>query len=201
MNTKIKTIIFDCFGVICDPVLYKWYEKNSSEYGFSDEDLPNVLRKFDLGILNEDDIVNYFTQYKGIKSTKEEIFQEIDSYLRVDQELVAVIRKLKDKGYRIILLSNGHHFFFERKIYKAYPDFEKLFDKIIISSQVNMVKPDAEIYLHTLEKATSHPEESIFIDDSKPNVDAAIKLGMHGHVYTDSASFVKHLEALGILLK
>ena len=43
MNTKINTFIFDCFGVICDPVLNAWYKENMLKRGFVDENLKNVI--------------------------------------------------------------------------------------------------------------------------------------------------------------
>ena len=157
MDKKITTFIFDCFGVVCDPVLYSWYGKNSIKYGFTDDDLPNVLKKFDLGVLNEDDILDYFLKYKGVTLSRGELREDIDSYLKIDHSLVYIIKKLREKGYKTALLSNGHYSFFERKIYKIYPEFKNIFDEIILSSVVNMVKPDAEIYLHTLEKIKSKP--------------------------------------------
>jgi epoxide hydrolase-like predicted phosphatase len=200
MNPRIKTIIFDCFGVVFDPVLGGWYKDNMLKRGLVDENLPNMFRQFDMGILTEEDIVDYFQKYDGINLTPEELWKEIDTYLRIDYSLVDIIKKLKQNGFKVILLSNANNSFFERKIYPTFPEFKSLFDDIIISSVVQMVKPDPDIYLHTLEKTSSHPEEVIFIDDSKVNVDAAIKLGMHGFIYTESTSFVKYLESLGIVL-
>ncbi len=198
MNTKIKTIIFDCFGVVCDPVLGGWYKDNMLKRGLVDENLPNLFRQFDMGILSEEDIIDYFQKYDGITLTPEELRKEIDLYLRLDNALVDVIKKLRHKGFKTILLSNANNSFFERKIYPTYPEFKTIFDEIIISSVVQMVKPDPDIYLHTLEKVSSHPEEAIFIDDSKSNVDTAVQLGMNGFVYTEITSFIKHLESLGI---
>lgn len=195
---KIKTIIFDCFGVVCGPPLSGWYKDNMLKRGLVDENLPNLFRQFDKGILTEEDIFDYFSKYDGITSTPEEIRKETDIYLSIDNALVGVVKKLRQKGFKTILLSNSNHNFFERKIYPTYPEFKNLFDEIIISSLVQMVKPDPDIYLHTLKKISSHPEEAVFVDDSKVNVDTAIQLGMHGFVYTESTSFVNYLESLGI---
>ncbi len=57
-----------------------------------------------------------------------------------------------------------------------------------------MVKPDPDIYLHTLERTSSHPEKTVFVDDSKVNVDTAIRLGMRGFLYTESAAFINYLK-------
>jgi putative hydrolase of the HAD superfamily len=194
---KIKAIIFDCFGVVCDPVLGGWYKDNMLKRGLVDENLPNLFRQFDMGILTEEDIIDYFQKYDGITSTPQELRKEVDSYLKIDEILVKVIKKLRQKGLKTILLSNANNSFFERKIYNTFPEFKSLFDDIIVSSVVQMVKPNPEIYLYTLKKINLLPDEAVFVDDNKTNVDAAIQLGIHGFVYTESAVFVKYLESLG----
>lgn len=200
MTNKINTFIFDCFGVIYDPPLGGWYKDNMLRHGHIDENLGEILKEFDLGNLSEDDMLEYFSKYKGITSTKEEIRSEIDSYLKLDLKLVNIIKGLKSKGLKTALLSNGHSSFFERKIYKVYPEFKDLFNEIIISSEVRMIKPDKEIYLHALDKIGSTPEEVLFIDDRQENVDGAINLGINGFLYTDSIAFVKYINQLGINL-
>ena len=77
MKNEINTLIFDCFGVICDPVLNGWYRDNRIKNGFHDKNIKSVLEKFDLGKLSEDDILNYFLKYEGVKSTKDELRKEI----------------------------------------------------------------------------------------------------------------------------
>jgi putative hydrolase of the HAD superfamily len=198
MSININTFIFDCFGVLCSPVLNGWYQAYSAKHDFIDDNLQVVFQQFDLGLLSEDDILDYFSQYPGVTLDKTKLREEIDSYLTLDEDLVAIIRKLKQKGFKVLLLSNANKAFFERKIYAEYPEFRDLFSEAVISSEVGMVKPGAEIYQYTLSLAQSRPEESLFIDDSRPNVDAALALGIHGFVYTDSTSFAEHLKSVGV---
>ncbi|QQR79214.1 MAG: HAD family phosphatase [Candidatus Moraniibacteriota bacterium] len=198
MSTRITTFIFDCFGVVCSPVLNTWYREHSTKYDFIDENLQETFKQFDLGFLSEDDMLDYFLQYPNIISDKAQLRREIDSYLTIDKDLVEIIKKLKRDGSKTILLSNANNAFFERKVYTQYPEFKSLFTEVIISSAVGMVKPDSEIYLHALDLAKSKPEESLFIDDSEPNVDAAIALGIKGFVYSDCASFADYLSGITI---
>ncbi|MBP6854888.1 MAG: HAD family phosphatase [Candidatus Pacebacteria bacterium] len=200
MEPKITTFIFDCFGVICEPVLNGWYRDNRLKKGLVDENLKSVFEKFDLGELSEDDIVDYFLKYDGVNLTKEEMREQIDAYLGIDGELVKVIKSLKSKGFKTALLSNANASFFERKIYPTYPEFKDLFDELIISSEIGMVKPYKDIYEYTLKKINSKPEESLFIDDSKTNVDTAIDLGIQGFVYTNKDFFTDYLKSIGINL-
>ena len=52
------------------------------------------------------------------------------------------------------------------------------FDVLVWSFQLHMAKPNPAIYLHTLQKLGTSPDETLFIDDRLVNVDAAIALGM-----------------------
>lgn len=195
----ITTLIFDCFGVVCNPVLNAWYSQHSKKTGFIDENLHDLFRRFDLGIISEDDVIKYFAAYEGVHLSQQELRDEVDSFLGLDTDVVETIKELKQKGYKTALLSNGNSSFFERKIYTTYPEFKSLFDTIVISSTVGMVKPDPEIYLHTLAAVGSKPEEGVFIDDSQTNVDSAINLGMQGFFYTTSASLRTYLAEKGVL--
>jgi HAD superfamily hydrolase (TIGR01509 family) len=197
----ITTLIFDCFGVICDHVIGGWYHANRLEKGFPDENIKNVLHKFDLGEFSEDDIVDYFSKYDGVNSTKEELREQIDSYLNINLPLTKIIKELRNKKFKTVLLSNANASFFERKLYPTYPEFVKLFDKIIISSEVKMVKPNKNIFEYALQKIASQPSESLFIDDSSANVDGAIACGMHGFVYTDVPSFNDFIKKRIVLKK
>lgn len=195
----ITTVIFDCFGVVCLPVLNGWYKQHSERTGFVDENLPTLFRKFDLGIISEDDVLKYFSEFDGATKDLQKLREDIDSYLGLDTGVVETIKELRRNGLKTALLSNGNSGFFERKIYTTYPEFKELFDTIIISSNVQMIKPGPEVYLHTLEEVGSRPEETIFIDDSQPNVDAAIELGMQGHFYTNNQLLRAYFKERGLL--
>ncbi len=194
MKLGLTTFVFDCFGVLSQPVLMSWYKNHSFKDGFVDNNLFKLLEEFDLGKISELQICEYFSNYKGVNMTPEEIRQEVDSYLRLDSKLINLILKLRDKDFKIVLLSNANAAFFEREVYKKYPDFKKLFDEIIISSEVGMIKPNRDIYEYTLKKINSLPEECLLIDDSPKNIDGANVLGIQGFLYTDFNSFEDHIK-------
>lgn len=200
MKRAITTLVFDCFGVICEPVLNGWYTDNRLKHGFVDKNLDEVFGRFDRGLISENDIAEYFSKYDGVRAAKEEIMEQIDAYLKMDEGLARVIQGMRRMGFKTALLSNANASFFERRVYKAYPRFRDLFDEIVISSTVGMVKPNSDIYEYVLNRLDSKPTESLFIDDSEVNVIAAKNLGMYGFTYTDSGSFVEHLRGLGIYL-
>lgn len=67
---------------------------------------------------------------------------------------------------------------------KASDDIEKkyhfwdLFDGIMFSARVKMVKPDSEIFHKILDTYNLNPNETIFIDDIKENAEAARSIGI-----------------------
>jgi putative hydrolase of the HAD superfamily len=71
------------------------------------------------------------------------------------------------------------------------------FDALVWSYELRITKPDAAIYRLALAKLGAEPEETLFIDDRKANVDAAIALGMRGAVFTTAAQLRADLIAQG----
>ena len=57
---------------------------------------------------------------------------------------------------------------------------DMLFDDLIFSAEVGLVKPDRRIYTLALERLRVQPTEAIFIDDVQANVEAAQAIGMKG---------------------
>lgn len=190
--------MFDCFGVVYAPILDNWYRKHRLNRGLEDKNIKNIFRQYDLGLINGDDVAEYFSKYEGVNSTKEEIIKEFTTMERMNNDLMDIIRKLKQKGFKTVLLTNSNDSFFESEIYPKHPDFKSSFDEIIISSVVGMVKPNADIFLYALNKTNSQPKETLFIDDNKENVEAAKKLGINGFIYTDTTSFADYIKKLKI---
>lgn len=198
-SQNINTIIFDCFGVIFKPLILGWYKEKRLDRGFVDEKLGPTLVEFDMGRLSEDDLLDYFLQYEDVGLSKDQLRNEIDSYIDIDNDMIRIIQNLKQNNLKVALLSNANHTIFDRKIFQMYPDFKDLFDEIIISSKVQMVKPSPDIFLYTLDKLGTKPAEAIFVDDGAENVQAAHNLGINGHVFTDYKSFLNYLKILGLV--
>lgn len=96
---------------------------------------------------------------------------------RVDQDLLAAIRKLR-AGYKTAMLSNAWDSTREF-LTTVFPCLDP-FDEVIFSAEVKMAKPQPEIYNLMLSKLGVSPDESVFIDDFEENILAADALGMHG---------------------
>lgn len=97
------------------------------------------------------------------------------------EDSIDFLKTLKNQGFHIYLLSNcsqeAHDFIIKY-------DFAELIDGGIYSYELNICKPEKEIYEKLIEKFDIHPKESIFIDDNQINVEVSCELGFHGIAFT-----------------
>ncbi len=70
------------------------------------------------------------------------------------------------------------------------------FDVIVVSAEVNLVKPHPEIFNLALEQLELDPEETIFIDDFIENVQGAEAIGMTGIHFVSTDDVVANLRGL-----
>lgn len=121
----------------------------------------------------------------------------------LDQNIVTAARILKQKGFKVALLTNNG-WRNEEKTESFVLDELDMFDVVVESCRVKMRKPDPDIYLYTAELLALTPQECVFVDDLDTNVEGAKKVGMAGVqvVLGDSETAVQELEKIvGISLK
>lgn len=108
-----------------------------------------------------------------------------------------LIGELKKKGYGIYLLSNASS---RQHIYWKGVRAAELFQDTLISADVRLVKPDHRIYRLMLDKFSINPAETVFIDDSIANINAAVEMGIAGfHFMGDTAELREYFVKQNIL--
>jgi HAD superfamily hydrolase (TIGR01509 family) len=103
---------------------------------------------------------------------------------------VNVVRRAKRAGLKTALLSNSWGNEYLRD------DWDALFDATVISGEVGMRKPDAEIYEYTLGELGCPAAAAVFVDDLKPNVRGAAAVGLIGVHHRSYEETVAELEVL-----
>jgi putative hydrolase of the HAD superfamily len=99
---------------------------------------------------------------------------------RLDTVLIEFLRSLRPQR-RIGLISNAWS---GLRDYISRSDFADVFDELVISAEVGLVKPDPRIYHLALDRLAVTPEESLFLDDMPANVQAALSIGMQAVQFT-----------------
>lgn len=186
----IKSIIFDCFGVLYPQASGAFFEKHSDQFKNDAAVLDDLNRKIDLGQLTRQEFFLGLEDASGMPA--KEIQKEIDDQLVLDQKLVDLISRLKQQ-YKIGLLSNAG----QEEIEILYRDqIEELFDAIVVSYEVKSLKPDAQIFTVCLDRLDVAPEKALLVDDSTTNLIAAKKLGIQTLHYPQFGTIPHELKDL-----
>jgi putative hydrolase of the HAD superfamily len=113
--------------------------------------------------------------------------------LDLPEERLELIKKLKS-NYEIYLLSNTntiHIEAFKKKLGNVkWLSFCNLFDKMYLSHDLGIRKPDVKIFKYILKEQKLKAEEVFFIDDSPQHISSAKKLGINCHHLLDNEDII-----------
>ena len=108
----------------------------------------------------------------------------------------ALVAELREKGYKIYLLSNAS--LRQYDYWNRIPGWEHFHGKLI-SADVQVMKPHPDYYRLALEKFSLKPEECFFIDDVPANIEGALFCGIPGTVFhADVQLLRKQLRSAGV---
>ena len=129
-----------------------------------------------------------------------ELMREIGRFLENWEELLtenressALVRKLKAEGYRVFLLSNLSY---DGKNYAMCYPFMREFEGTVFSCDEHKNKPEAGLYRVLLDRYDLRAEETVFFDDSPPNVEGANALGIHGILFRNAEEAEKEFRRI-----
>ena len=160
----IKVIAFDLVGVLVnerDIVLSNEEEKLERLFGpnLSDDD---YLKKAKEIVCNEKNIVN----------TTEVLINKL--YKVKDKDIFKKIKKINSK-VKVVIATN--HVSFVKEFINSHFDINYL-DDLIISAEINRIKPNLDFYEFILNKYKINATELLFLDDNIKNINGANVLGI-----------------------
>jgi putative hydrolase of the HAD superfamily len=114
----------------------------------------------------------------------------------VNEHMVAWQAELKQRGLLTGILSNMGDTVLE--VLLNTHAWISNFDVQVWSYQLLLAKPDPAIYLHTLAKLGTQPEETLFLDDRPENISAAHDLGIQAIQFSNADKLRQDLIAAGL---
>ena len=126
-----------------------------------------------MGEVTYDELLSNMAE--ALKLDKEAMIKEWEELFRVKDEMPPFIRKLRDSA-DICLLSNAPLGVIETQFEKH--QLSPLFDKIFVSCNLKMAKPDPKIYLHAVSSFGKVYEEIYMIDDNLTNLTFLPEIGI-----------------------
>lgn len=190
INTnKIKNIIFDLGAVIIN-IDYALLIEAFSRIGlphfeayFSQKEQKKLFDIYEKGMISSQDFREELKKQCKPGTSDEDIDSAWNAMLLdLPKERLDLLLDTK-KRYRTFLLSNTneiHMIFINNYLKQQYKieNLEKHFEKVYLSYEVKMRKPDAEIFELILNQNNLSKEETLFIDDSIQHIESANRLGI-----------------------
>ncbi|MCY7022286.1 HAD family hydrolase [Streptococcus sanguinis] len=198
----IKNLVFDLGNV-----LIEWNSEKILTYFEPEKERRQVLRQaiFESGVWHQTDKgeLSLKEACEGVRtqldasyhSVVKNIFYQWYEVVHVYSSLQERIRLWANQGYRIYILSTTCEIFYHIEKAGLLPIYS-LLSGYILSSEVGVVKPEAEIYQKLLKKYNLDPVESVFIDDIQANLDTAAELGFETILSTSETENIRAMETL-----
>ncbi len=204
----IKTIIFDLGGVFVELDITKFFKKVFAPFQLSKPKTPFMLKFFKQSdIYHKGQIDNqefYELACDILNLDKDHItltrfYDAFNSILtKVNKDMVKILEKLrKSEKYKLFCLSNINQSHWDY-LQNIDCHFLSYFDEILLSHEIQMLKPSPEVFEYAIKKAGCSPEEVVFIDDGRKNVQSAEKLGIIGITFNSVNELKTDMNKLGI---
>ena len=133
------------------------------------------------GEISTKDFLEYLKGYMDDDITLEEFKNIYVNNNKFFTDTIEIIKKLKNLGYKVYLLSNLKEIDYEKFI----KHFDvSIFDEMFLSFKLGMLKPNDDIYQYVINKLNTKSENIYFFDDNKENVDGAIRNGINAYQVT-----------------
>jgi len=185
----IRTVIFDLGGVVItlDPQQaisrFEALGLKDAEKRLDSYIQTGIFGDLEHGLITPEDFRREFSKLVGREVTREECAYAWQGYAKeVPQRNLEALQKLRQEGYRVLLLSNTNSYMME---WAESPAFDGkghpvsfYFDHCYLSYQMKLMKPSEDIFRAVLRNEKTFASECLFVDDGARNVATASQLGM-----------------------
>ena len=199
-RSRLRNVIFDFGGV-----LVTWRPQEIIDSFYAEPALREALRThafqhddwldMDRGTLDEATLaIRSAVRMARPEAELRSLFDHVRAALQPIEPTVALLRELRGRGFKLYGLSNMSATIFA--YLAGRHDFFALFDGIVVSADVKLLKPEPEIYEHLRDRFELDFAESVFIDDMTRNVESARAVGLPAIQFTTADQVRRELAAL-----
>jgi putative hydrolase of the HAD superfamily len=198
----LKAVIFDYGEVLCHRPTPAQTSQLASFFNLRVDRLPSLWERnrgpYDRGDLTPEAYWSMLATDAGAEISPQQLKEicELDTAMwsNVNPGMVEWARQLGFSGMKVGLLSNMHP---DMVTYcRQHFSWLKDFDSVTFSGEVRMIKPDPDIYEHTLRGLGVKAGEALFLDDREVNIEAARKLGINALHFRSTAQLRSDLERM-----
>ncbi|MCR5180423.1 MAG: HAD family phosphatase [Bacteroidaceae bacterium] len=201
----IRNIAFDFGGVLFD-LAYEGAIETFRAIGLEDADQRldryhqrGVFELLESGRISADDFRHELEQLCHRELTYEEVLGAWLGYVGapMDEEKLKDLDQLRQEGFRTFLLSNTNPYVQSwaesADFSRSHRPLSSYLEKCYTSYEVGIMKPDPAIFQFMLNDAAIEPAETIFLDDSPANIQAASALGIQTMLVEKNQPWMQNL--------
>jgi putative hydrolase of the HAD superfamily len=195
---KIEHVFFDLGGVLYSLDYRSSLGSFARTAKKSVEEVRRVLYSKDIflpyerGELSSREYYRVAVRNLDCRMSFEEFKESWNALLVKCQDMFEFAHGLK-KEVGVLILSNTN----ELNAEAMKEDINRLTDKVVYSFRAGCMKPDGEIYRIALKMAGAEPEQTVFIDDNKENVEGARRQGINSRLFKGKSGLVTYLKRFG----
>lgn len=195
----IKNLLFDLGGVIidlcrmnCVASFERLGMKNVNNF-LGEYSQKGPFLQLEEGLISEDEFRQEIRKLIDGSVTDEQIDNAFCDFLAgIPPHRLEQLRELRKK-YNIFMLSNTNSIMWDSRIAEEFRkeglEREDYFDGMVTSFEAKCIKPNVEIFNFVVSKLGIDPLETLFLDDSQKNLDAASALGFHTQLVSPGDEF------------
>lgn len=198
----IRNVIFDVGCVLVD---FDW-KSYVDKFNFPEEKRNRIVNatfkspvwdERDRGLYDEEEYVRQCVELAPeYESDIREVMRRTPECIHRMPYAETWVKYLKSRGYNLYILSNYSHYMVEKN--KKEMPFLKYMDGVMFSCDVNMLKPEHQIYENLLETFGLKADECVFIDDREENCQGARNVGIQAIQFTGFRQVTAELEKMGV---
>ena len=199
---KIKNVVFDCGQVLVhfEPsYMVGVYVSNPDDKAMLEKVVFDRLYwdRLDMGTISNEETVNEIKKRipERLWDVAEKIYYNWIYNIPEIEGMRELVNDLKIRhGVKVFLLSNISKYF---AAHACELEILKNFDGLVMSASIGIVKPSYEIFDYLCKTYNLTPEETIFVDDRRDNIEGAEKYGIHGYLFDgDAKKLREYLEGI-----
>ena len=176
---EYSAIIVELFGVVCPDVVPRWLARHRPETEpVIDAEIEEIIDAGHRGVLSQEELLARLAAATGMRPDQIEREWLFDAQL--DWRMVTLLQSSR-QFLKIALLTNSPSPLVRTILLDN--DLTRLFDEIVVSSEIGLAKPDRKAYGVTLAALGTAPQDTLSVDTSAENTRAAAVLGIHGFLF------------------
>lgn len=156
-----------------------------------------LQNQYETGLVTSDEFHATFCRETSSRPGKRELLAALSDIFELNLEILPLIAQLRAASFPIGILSNTCQAHWDL-VYERYTVLRQCFEPVILSFEINSMKPDPKIYERAIELAACQVEKCFFMDDKQENVDGAAAAGMDALLFSSVPQLLEALVARGV---